>query len=403
MISYLRNNTTRVELTVIVPTAHAESNVEKGPLPEGGSEIILLVGVWYERVVGSHHGDVEVDEILPERRLVVSRLTGWELLVDMALDVPVGVDVTRVVLLDASSLDLLEAPLRKVDIASSEIAAEILVLQSECSCECSKFRVISRSGITDDFNNPVILGIAHSDVAVARNLPVRLGDGGGDRVRVQVTASLSVNETDDIAVARVAQLFLGIVWDLVAVGVEEPVVVGILVVVASDLLLSRAFGVRLDVRVKQTSSVTHVLQRGARAVCDLKRTVLADFGATQIGLEERTHLGVARTAVLKNQEVEVEGECVDSERNEDKTEYAESEVRGEFHLFSLALELSSLQCGRTLGILRLPNLFQRSSIVYRPTRAVTKKPTHLTLHTHPIETPVSINHRPHSGEKGSCC
>ena len=337
--------------------------MEKGPLPEGGSEIILLIGVWYERIVGGHHGDVEVDEILPEGRLVVSRLAGWELLVDMALDVPVGVDVTRVVLLDASSLDLLKAPLRKVDIASSEVAAEILVLQSECSCERPKFRVISRSGITNDFNNPVILGVAHSDVAVARNLQVCLGDRGGDRVRVQVTTSLSVNETDDIAVARVAQLFLGIVWDLVAVGIEEPVVVGILVVVASDLLLSRAFRVRLDVRVKQTSSVAHVLQRGARAVCDLKGTVLANFGAAQVGLEERTHLGVARAAVLEDQEVEVEGECVDSERNEDETEYAESEVSGELHLFSLAPELSSLQGGRTLGILRLPNLFQRSSIV----------------------------------------
>ena len=78
MISYLRNNTTRVELTVIVPTAHAESNVEKGPLPEGGSEIILLVGVWYERVVGSHHGDVEVDEVAEEGRLVRARVASGD-------------------------------------------------------------------------------------------------------------------------------------------------------------------------------------------------------------------------------------------------------------------------------------------------------------------------------------
>lgn len=42
-------------------------------------------------------------------------------------------------------------------------------------------------------------------------------------------------------------------------------------------------------------------------------------------------------------------------------------------------------------------------MVYNPTRAVTKNPTHLTLHTQPIETPVSISHRPHSGENGSCC
>jgi len=39
--------------------------------------------------------------------------------------------------------------------------------------------------------------------------------------------------------------------------------------------------------------------------------------------------------------------------------------------------------------------------VYNPTNAVQKSPTHLTLQTHPIEIPVSINHRPHSGENGS--
>ena len=112
--------------------------MENGPLPEGGSEIVLLIGVWDERVVRSHHSDVEVDKILQERRFVVARVAWWESLVDMALDVPVGVDVTRVVLLYASGLDLLETPLGKVDVASSEVAAKILVLKSECSCEGSK-------------------------------------------------------------------------------------------------------------------------------------------------------------------------------------------------------------------------------------------------------------------------
>lgn len=41
-------------------------------------------------------------------------------------------------------------------------------------------------------------------------------------------------------------------------------------------------------------------------------------------------------------------------------------------------------------------------MVYRPTRAVTKNPTHLTLHTQPMETPVIMSQKPHSGEKGSC-
>ncbi len=56
----------------------------------------------------------------------------------------------------------------------------------------------------------------------------------------------------------------------------------------------------------------------------------------------------------------------------------------------------------TFGILRSPNFLHRSSIVYRPTKAVPNMPTHFTLQTHPIDTPVNISHNPHSGENGSC-
>lgn len=57
----------------------------------------------------------------------------------------------------------------------------------------------------------------------------------------------------------------------------------------------------------------------------------------------------------------------------------------------------------TWGILRSPNLFHRSSMVYRPTRAVQKKPTHLTLQTHPILKPVRNNQVHHSNEKLARC
>ncbi len=69
----------------------------------------------------------------------------------------------------------------------------------------------------------------------------------------------------------------------------------------------------------------------------------------------------------------------------------------------------------TTDILRSPNFSQRSSIVYNPTRAVTKRPTILTLPphvrvvqvpwcaahlvTHPIETPVKKSHIHQSTEK----
>lgn len=45
---------------LVVPGAHTETDIENGPLPELGSEVVLLVWVWDKGVVGSHHGDVEM-------------------------------------------------------------------------------------------------------------------------------------------------------------------------------------------------------------------------------------------------------------------------------------------------------------------------------------------------------
>lgn len=52
-------------------------------------------------------------------------------LIDVRFDVPVSVYVSWVVLLDASRLNLLEPPLRKVDVASSKIAVQVNMLQTE--------------------------------------------------------------------------------------------------------------------------------------------------------------------------------------------------------------------------------------------------------------------------------
>jgi hypothetical protein len=205
------------------------------------------------------------------------------------LDVPVSVDITRLVLLDTGSLDLLETPLRQVDVASAKVAAKIDVPQAEGGGQSAELGVVpGRVGIVDYFDLPVILGVSNSKVAVARHFPVGLGDRSSDLMRVEVATSLSVNETNDIAVADVSDLLvLGVVIAILSVGVEEPIVVGILVVVASNLLLSGALRVGLNVRVKKTSTVTHVLERGARSKSNLQRAVLAHFSASEVGLEER--------------------------------------------------------------------------------------------------------------------
>lgn len=60
---------------VVVPAAHAQANVQYRPLPELRGQIVLLVRVRDESVVGCHHGDVQVDEVLEERRLVRSSIS----------------------------------------------------------------------------------------------------------------------------------------------------------------------------------------------------------------------------------------------------------------------------------------------------------------------------------------
>ena len=51
---------------VVVPAAHPQPDVQDRPLPELGGEVVLLVGVGYEGVVGGHHCDVEVHEVTEE-------------------------------------------------------------------------------------------------------------------------------------------------------------------------------------------------------------------------------------------------------------------------------------------------------------------------------------------------
>lgn len=54
---------------LIIPRAHSQTNVQNWPLPPEGGEVVLLVWVWYEGVVGGHHGNVQVKEIPQEWRL----------------------------------------------------------------------------------------------------------------------------------------------------------------------------------------------------------------------------------------------------------------------------------------------------------------------------------------------
>lgn len=56
----------------VIPAAHTEANVEDGPLPEVGSEIVLFVGIGDQGIVGSHHCNVEMDEVAEEGGFVAA-------------------------------------------------------------------------------------------------------------------------------------------------------------------------------------------------------------------------------------------------------------------------------------------------------------------------------------------
>lgn len=145
-------------------------------------------------------------------------------------------------------------------------------------------------------------------------------------MRVQVAASLSVNESDSVTILDKSWRSFRIEIWFVTVRVEEPIVVGIFVVVTGNLLLSRSFGVCLNVGMKKTTTIPHVLKCNARTECNFKRRVLADFSPTKICLEKGGHLRISWTTILEDKEVEVEGEHVHHQGDDDEADYAEDEV-----------------------------------------------------------------------------
>jgi hypothetical protein len=121
-----------------------------------------------------------VDKVTKERRFVGTGVGSGKLVVPVGFDVPVSVDIARVVLLDTGSLNLLETPLRQVDVASTEVAVKIDVLETEGGGESAKLGVIARRSVVNDLNLPVIFGVSDCGVAVAGNFVVGLGDGSSD-------------------------------------------------------------------------------------------------------------------------------------------------------------------------------------------------------------------------------
>lgn len=93
---------------------------------------------------------------------------------------------------------------------------------------------------------------------------------------------------------------------------ENPVVVGVLVVVAGDLLLLGACWVALDVGVQQAATVTVVFDGCFGAVDDLQG-VRVEVDSLEAGLEEGAHIGVAGSGAVEDGKVEDKVEEVDAD------------------------------------------------------------------------------------------
>jgi hypothetical protein len=164
----------------------------------------------------------------------------------------------------------------------------------------------------------VILLIAYGGISVARYLIIRLGDGSWYDMRMKIAARLGMNQPYDIFVADESQRLFRVIRLCITVGIEEPIIVRIFVMITCYLLLLRPFRVGLDVRMKQTAAVAHVLQRRSRAVSNLKRAVLSDFCSFEVCLEQRTHLRVTGPGVFQDQKMYIEGKHVYEQGDDNK-------------------------------------------------------------------------------------
>lgn len=95
----------------------------------------------------------------------------------------------------------------------------------------------------------MVFFVADCSVAVRRDLVIGLSHWRGNSMGVEIASGLRVYQANNILVSYILDRVFRIVQRLVPVRVEEPIVIGILVMVAGHLLLLRTFGVRLDMRM----------------------------------------------------------------------------------------------------------------------------------------------------------
>lgn len=107
----------------------------------------------------------------------------------MTLDVPIRMNILRVVFLNTTDFDLFETPLWQDSIGGAEIAPQLLMAESEARRErMNPFRVFPLFDIIHHLDLPIIPNVTNRGIPIARNLVVEFRNGRQDGVRVEVAA-----------------------------------------------------------------------------------------------------------------------------------------------------------------------------------------------------------------------
>jgi hypothetical protein len=307
---------------------------------------------WWARIPGMRlsqtcvsppHDLLQLPELAEESRIaVVDPLSSLiHLGVNIALNVPDAIGKSAAFC--ASDFLLLEAPLGKLYLMREKSATSHDVNKPELRLDGSEalLRLSTLRVTLDNLDAEEVICITlEALVTVGRNLllPVGLGDGSANIVRVQTTVSGDVVEPDDTAILDIVgakiipSLGAGQVracvvlrHDRQSLILHDPDVVLILVGVQSDLLLLATGGVHVAVRVKVTALCVPVAERNAAAVCNIGWNVLHALGV-QCGLELGGHEAITVTRVDQADEMNREHGHIEGDWDNDQAEQASKEV-----------------------------------------------------------------------------
>jgi hypothetical protein len=160
--------------------------------------------------------------------------------------------IVRVVLLVAAHFDLLESPFGQTLVCSTEVTPQHGMTQAQsCRERVYPFELVATPAVKviNDFDQPVIVVVTNRSISVARDLVVQLCDWRRDVVRVQVATCGLVDKANEVIVLKESNGPIQVNTRLLPAWSNDPVIVGVLVVVARDLLLIRPDGVSLGMRV----------------------------------------------------------------------------------------------------------------------------------------------------------